>query len=167
MEDGCWGLVPSSGWVRPVFHCKACRAPSEAVAGAAVNEGGENKKLQKHYLAFKHSLKYCWGKQHLSLLSERILWMLRPALIICYFKSERMNRLHLRVPLLICMMLQYVSGFLKRLAEWFWLCEAHLLMDSFSCRGQAQLSICRTSSPIKTRIFIWWWSRLNTNSPNN
>lgn len=37
----------SSGWVRPVFHCKACRAPSEAVAGAAVNEGGREQKATK------------------------------------------------------------------------------------------------------------------------
>lgn len=101
-----------------VFERKAWRA---AVEAAVSEEGvGENKKLQKNQLVFKHSLGY-FDKQHWSCFSDRILWMFAHHL---FLNHERMSGFYLRAPLLICMMLRYVTGFHKRLAEWFRLCEA-------------------------------------------
>lgn len=71
MEDGCWGLVPSSGGIRPVLDGKAWRASSEAAVGAAVSEGGENKKLQTQQLVFKHSLRYFFKRKT---AAEFLLW---------------------------------------------------------------------------------------------
>lgn len=128
MQDGCW-FVPSSGrqlWVNEALMCLSVKPeelPKKQQWQPQSVREGENKTLQKLQLAFKHSLGY-FNKQHLSCLSDRILWTLRTD-----FTSE------------------LLSWFAKRLADWFRLCEkACYLTDRCSCRGRGRFSICRSTS---------------------